>query len=136
LVAEAEVPLRVLQDVRRQLAVRAVERHELRPAGKQLGRAAFVHRDMRLPVAINRAPGRAERGERQRVRRCAGRDQKAGDRMLEEIRETAIEDLGQRVAAIGGRRSGIRAGDRVEDFRRDAGRVVADEGCGDGHAAS
>ena len=53
----------------------AGERHQLGTGGVELGRAALVGVHVRLGVAVDRAPGRGEAGEGQRVGGGAGGDE-------------------------------------------------------------
>ena len=63
--------------------------------------------------------------QRERVRRRPGRHQKHRDLVLEDFGEALFDPPGPVVPAVGQRGAFVRAGDRRENFRRDARRVVA-----------
>ena len=118
---------RAAQGRRRDLAPLAGQSDQLDAAAEELRRAAFVDRDMQLRMAQHRAPGRGQMGERERVRRRAGRHQEYRDLALEKLGEALLDPPGPVVIAIAGRIAGIGLPDRLQDGRRDAGRVVACE---------
>ena len=80
---------------------------------------------MRRLAAIDIAPARPDRGQRQRVGGGAGRDRKDAHRRLEQFAEAVLQPRRPLVAAIAERRAGIGAQHRVEDFRRRPPGIVA-----------
>jgi hypothetical protein len=64
-------------------------------------------------------------GERQRVRRGSSGHQERRDLALEELAEPPLDALRNRIIAIGEREAVVGGGDRLENGRRDPGRVVA-----------
>src|SRR5436190_20180643 len=65
--------------------------------------------------------------ERERIRPRAGRQQEHGDLVLEDFGQTLLDPLGPLVIAVAERIAGVRLAERIEDFGRHAGRVVACE---------
>ena len=109
------------------LAAFAAKRNELDTAAEEFRRAAFVRCDMRILVTEDRAPGRSEMRERERIGCCPGCHEKHRDLALEKLAQALLDARGPGVATIGEHLAFIRAGDRRNDFRRDAGCIVARE---------
>ena len=82
---------------------------------------------MRFLVAQHRAPGRRQVRERERIRHRAGRHQEHRDLALEQLGEALLDPLGPLVVAVAERIAGVGLAQRVEDFRRHSGGVVACE---------
>jgi hypothetical protein len=82
---------------------------------------------MRALVTENGAPGRAERGERQGVRRRSRRDEKNGQVRLENLAQEVRGRGAKGIGAIGRRRAGVGCDDGLEDGLADARRIVAVE---------
>src|SRR5579863_3548661 len=70
---------------------------------------------------------RAKRGERQRIRSRSCRYRKYGNVALEQGAHLFREALCERIGAVGPHRAVIGRADRLENFGRRAGRIVADE---------
>jgi hypothetical protein len=106
----------------------AAEQGQFRATGVELRRGAFVGLDMAAVVGVDGAPGRAQAGQRQGIGGGAGGDQ-IGPRpgRLEDLADTLLDPFGQRVGAIGHRRTGAGAGHGGEDFGVDPGGVVGSE---------
>ena len=103
--------------------MRARHGPQLQPATEELGRAAFVRVDVRVPLAQHRAIGRADRGQRQTVRRRARAHRKRAARRAEPVRKHAVEPRGPRVRIIGVPRH-IGRGDRLEYFGTHGGGII------------
>ena len=81
---------------------------ELGAVHEEFRRAAFVVDDVRFLVADAQALGRHGGGERERIRRRAGRHQKHRDIPLEDRRETGASTRGRElVGAVGRHRARI-----------------------------
>ena len=118
---------RVGQRFRRHLAADARHADELEAAAEKFRRAAFVGEDMRLGMRKHRAPRRADMRERQRIGRRAGRHQEHGDLVLENLADPPFDRAGDVIVAIAHGEAVIAGDERLQDFRRDAGGVVACE---------
>ena len=112
----------------RQLAALATDQRQLAAANEELRSAAFVDLDMRLPVAIDAAPDRAEAGEREGIGGGAGGDEMdAGVGRLKRLTD-GVSGAGRlRVVPIGHAIAIRRGGDRRQHFRRRARRIVGGE---------
>ena len=115
-------------DIRRvELAVLLLEGDEPGAAGHELGGIALILRQMACLQAIDRAPGRREGGQRQRIGRRAGGDGKHAARFAEEFAEALIQLRAQLIGAIGTGAARIGAQNGLHHFRRGAGSIVAAE---------
>lgn len=109
-------------------AMRAVEQGELGAARIEFRRTAFVGLHMGVAVAEDRAPGRGERGEGERIGGGPGRDQiDRGLRGREQVaqavgdaRHAGLGTVGRGIALVGGREGG-------EDLRRGRAGIVGGE---------
>ena len=110
--------------VRRDLGARAADQRQLRAAGEELRRAAFVALDMRLGVCQHGSPRGTEGGERQRIGSGAGRHREHAHLVPKNSPNTAIEPFRPAIRAIGDRRAVVGVGEGLKDFTADRGRVV------------
>src|SRR5690348_9726248 len=78
-------------------------------------------------MAVDDAPGRRHRGDRERVRRRSGRHRKDRDLALEERAEALLEADADGIGAVGGGGALIGCHQRGEDFGRGTGDIVAAE---------
>src|SRR5262249_58705980 len=76
------------------LAGVAGEAHELDSTAEEFRRTAFVCRDVRLVMAEDRAPGRGEMRQRERIRRSSGGHQKDRDVVGENFGESRLDPSG------------------------------------------
>ena len=113
------------QGVGVQPAVLGGKRHDFGAAGIELAGPAFAVVHMADVGAVDRAIGRRDQGERQRIGRGPGRHRLDEARCLEQLGEDVLEARGDRIGAVGRRAPGIRGLDRGQDLGRDAGDVVA-----------
>ena len=106
-------------------AVCAGDRHQFQPAARNP--AAFASEVLMCAnfAAIDVAPARPDRGQRQRVGGGAGGDREDAHRRLEQFAEAVLQPRRPLVAAIAERRAGIGAQHRVEDLRRRPPGIVA-----------
>ena len=105
----------------------AFQLDELGAAAKKFRRATFIGRDVRSLVAQHRAPRGRQVRDGERIRHGAGRHQKYGDFLFENLGKAPLDSRRPVVIAVAERITHIRTGDRVEDFRRHSGGVVARE---------
>ena len=115
---------------RRDAAVLARQHRELRPTGEEPRRPALVGDDMRLLVAVNRAVGRTERGDAQRVGGGACGHRKHTHRRTEELTEAAIEAFGPLILPVSVGQTVVGLAQGGEYFRTGAAGVVAQESQG------
>src|SRR5713226_4034860 len=109
----------------RQLAMRSRYQRQSRTTAEEAGGVDFGDTDMRLLAAIDGAPGRADGGESQRIGGSAGGDGKDAHRRLEDLAVAVLQQRGPLVAAIAGRRSLVRCGERGDDLGRGTAGIVA-----------
>ena len=118
----------VRKRLRRQLAALATDQRQLAAANEELGPATFVDLDMRLSVAIDAAPDRAEASEGEGVGGGAGGDEMdAGVGRLKRFADGVAGAGRPRVVPIGHAIAIRRGGDRRQHFRRRARRIVGRE---------
>ena len=118
----------------RDLRAVAVEQDQLCAAGEEAGRTRLVDLDMRVPVAQDRAIGRAQRRERKAVGGGAGRHPQGADLRSEQVRESAVEPSAPLVAVIR-RVEPVRCGYRLDHLRVRGGRIVGEKAHGGGSEA-
>ncbi|MNN25962.1 hypothetical protein D3C81_1394550 [compost metagenome] len=115
-------PLAQSDDI--QLGRRAVDGHQLRAVGKELGRAAFIVVDMAGRVAVDVAPGWCHRTQAQGVGGGAGGHEKDLHVALEDLAELALDLCRQLVGAIGTRLARTVFDEGLCHLRRCTGDVV------------
>jgi hypothetical protein len=108
-----------------QPAVLLGERHDLGAAGIELPGPALALVHVTDVSAVDRAVGRRDQRQGERVGRGAGRHRLHEAAGLEQLGEDALEARGDRVGAVRRRGAGVRRLDRREDLGGDAGDVVA-----------
>src|SRR5690606_38349337 len=106
----------------------AFHQHELRAAGEELRRTAFVLLDMGVAVTEDRAPGLREDGEREGVGGCAGGNEiDRGLRRREDLADAGANLVHRRILAVGHRIALVRGGECRHDLGRCGGGVVGGE---------
>ena len=125
--AGRECRQRGLQRRRIDPGTRPRKRHQLRPARKHLGRAAFIDMHMGQLMAHNGAMWRRHGRQRQGVGGRPGDDRKDRNLAFEDRREPAAQARGHPVRTIGSGRPVIFPCQRIQNLGSGARRIVTRE---------
>jgi hypothetical protein len=111
--------------LRHQLAILAGQFEQLQAAAEEFRRPALVGDDMCVGMTEHPAPGWRHMGEPQRVGRGSRWYQEDRHIRFEQLVEATFHVAGEAIVPITEREASRRLADRLQNTRRNAGRVVA-----------